>query len=358
MIRSSSRFLLAALLCAAAIRDVHAQDYQAAQADESPVLDLGSAYGQPRFSATAALLYLQPGSGNLEYGTLVSPLPVPSPSWANQAVSPNFSPAFRIGFRYLVTESNDIQLNWTHLDASDSASVVARPDQFVGPAYEIGPDANVYKIARGTAHFGYDAINLDAGQLWGGNGPFQVRVFGGVQIARLRQNLFASFESYNGQTASANDTNSLFTGAGPRVGVKAQCSRGNFQFLGEAAGTVLIGVMQSRMDFTATAPALAGLGITPPNTQSLTSPNAAQVIPGLDGRLGSAYTLRLTNYSLLRIEAGYQAAVYVNAVNQYSVTGVVVPPVAQSVGVFLESAQRVQNNFTVQGPYLAGSVMF
>src|SRR5271163_4439823 len=40
---------------------------------------------QPRFEASASLLFLQPGGGNLEYGTLVTPLPLPTPNWANQS---------------------------------------------------------------------------------------------------------------------------------------------------------------------------------------------------------------------------------------------------------------------------------
>ena len=77
---------------------------------------------------SGSLLYLQPGSDDLEYATLVSPLPLPTPNWANQSLSPSYSPAFSVGFRYIPIESNDFELNWTHLNASASASCVpARP---------------------------------------------------------------------------------------------------------------------------------------------------------------------------------------------------------------------------------------
>jgi len=49
--------------------------------------------------------------------------------------------------------------------------------------------------------------------------------------------------------------NCLFTGAGPRAGVKGQFCIGDFQFIGEMAGAVLIGTPQSRMDFTPLSPA-------------------------------------------------------------------------------------------------------
>ena len=113
-----------------------------------------------------------------------------------------------------------------------------------------------------------------------------------------------------------------------------------------------------RADFTVPSLALAGLGITPPNTQSLTSPNATQVIPSIGSRFGASYAFPFTNYGLFKIEAGYQAVVYVNAVNSYLLTEVTTPPVVQSVGVFLATAQHLQNNFTAQGPYLSASWVF
>jgi len=117
-------------------------------------------------------------------------------------------------------------VNWTHLGTADNASVVARPSQFVGPSYEIGPDADVFKIARGSVDFAYDAINLDAGrQLFAGE-PVQVRLFGGVQIASIGQNLSATFASYDGLTTNGNATHSLFTGAGPAWEWKLSTSKG------------------------------------------------------------------------------------------------------------------------------------
>jgi len=299
-------------------------------------------------------LYLQPGAGNLEYTTLVSPFPVLSPDWSNQSISPNFSPAFRIGLRYPFADPlNDFQANWTHLSTTDNASVVARPGQFVGPPYEIGPDAGAFKIVHGSVDFAYDAINLDAGRLFFADGPVQVRLFGGVQLASIGQNLSATFASYDGLTSSGNATHSLFTGAGPRLGMESRCVKGNFDFLGEMAGALIIGGMQSHIDFTAMSP-----NFPTPNNQSLTSPNATQVVPSIDSKLAGAYSFPLGCRSLFRIEAGYQAVVYFNAVNKYSLSDVVLPSTPQSVGVFLRTQDHLQDNFTAHGPYLTGSWLF
>jgi hypothetical protein len=309
----------------------------------------------PHFEISGSLLFLQPGAGNLEYATLVSPLPVPTPNWANQALSPNFAPAFSVGGRYMPNESNDIELNWTHLNTTANASVAATPAQMVGPPYEIGPASAVFSNAQGRVNFAYDAVNLDAGHTFCADCAFQLRAFGGVEVARIGQTVAGSFESADGLTTASNTTTSLFTGAGPRLGVKGQYDFGNLQFVGEVAGAGLIGTMQSRINFAATSPLLGPLGIAPPNTQALTSPNATQLIPSVDARLAAAYVFRPSDYGQFRIEAGYRAAAYFDAINQYSLSLVAA---AASTGVYLGTAQRQQSTFTDQGPYVTGSWAF
>ena len=48
----------------------------------------------PSFELSGSLSFLQPGAGNLEYGTLTNPLPVVTPHWNNQSLKPNFAPSF------------------------------------------------------------------------------------------------------------------------------------------------------------------------------------------------------------------------------------------------------------------------
>jgi hypothetical protein len=306
----------------------------------------------PRFEISGSLLFLQSGAGNLEYATLVTPLPPATPSWSNQSLKPNFSPAFDVGARYIVNATNDIALNWTHLNNTANASVVAAPTQMLGPPYLIGPESALYKIAHGTAQSTYDSVKLDGGHTFCDECAFQFRAFGGVEFARVGQNLTGMFQSLDGTASTADTTHSLFTGAGPRLGMKGQYTFGNFQFIGEIAGAALIGTTQSRINFTTISPSV-GL-----NNQSLTSPNATQVIPSIDARLASAYSFPPSNDGQFKIEVGYRAAVYFNAVSQYSLTQVPTSLMLPPVGVFLATAQHLQSNFTEQGPYLTASWLF
>jgi hypothetical protein len=340
---------------ATVVGDARAQADRTPQVYKNPV-DIPTPYPLHHFEVSGSLLYLQPGSGNLEYATLVSPLPLPTPNWSNQALSPRFSPAFSFGLRYMPSESNDFQLNWSHLNTSATASVFGSPTQMVGPPFEIGPTASVYQIGHGNVSFAYDSVHVDAGHTFCADCLFQFRVFGGAEFARISQNLTGSFQSADGTTSASNTTESLFTGAGPRFGMKGQYDIGNFQFFGEAAGAGLIGTAQSRINFSATSTAAPGLA--QPNMQALTSPNETQVVPSFDAKLGTAYVFPPSSYGQLKIELGYQAAIYMNAVNQYALTQVPLLPAPASVGVFLATAQHLQNNFTTQGPYITASWAF
>jgi len=328
-------------------------DVQAQGAPPPEVYKSPEAWTAPRhFEFDASLLFLQPGAGNLEYGTLVTPLPIATPNWSNQSLTPKFSPAFRLGARYMLDPSNDVELNWTHLNTTTSGAFSATGSQMVGPPYLIGPESALYTLANGDVKFAYDSVNFDGGHTFCADCSFQVRVFGGVEMARIGQDLTGMFQSPGGLASSGYTTNSLFTGAGPRLGLKGQYALGNVQFIGEFAGAGLIGTSQSRINFATTSPTLAG------NSQSLTSPNATQVIPSIDARLATAYNFPATDYGLFKVELGWQASVYFDVVSQYSLTQVPTSLMLPPVGVFLATQQHLQSNFTDQGPYLMGSWTF
>ena len=369
MTKLSLRLLLCALLVAAAGATARAQDGFVEPAAHSAPVDAGLFAGQlqnscdssggNRLEATAALLYLQPIAGNLEYGTRVNPLPAPSPHWVNQAVDVGLSPAFDVGLRYIVPENhNDIRATWTHLNASGRDSFVGNPLEFAGPPFIIGPDANLWNEGEGYVAFEFDQVNLEVGHRLADGSNVQMRVFGGLQYARISEELTGRFSSYDQTYSAANTNSSLFNGVGPRLGLEADIVKGRFDFLGQIAGAALVGRQENRLDFAAVSPDLPGLGITPPNRQYLAAPDSTQVTPSIESKLGAGLTIPTHGGGILRVEAGYQAAVYINAVSQYSISDVVVPPNVQGIGVFLESAYLMHYNFAVHGPYVSANWVF
>jgi hypothetical protein len=308
---------------------------------------------RPRFEISGSLLYLQPGAGNLEYGTLIDPYPLASPHWTNQSISPKFTAAFDLGFGYRLDEANDLQLNWTHLKTTDGNSFRGNPaTQMVGPPYIIGPESTTYSIGAGTVKFNFDSVKLELGHNLRMDGPFQVRVFGGLEFAKIKEALTGLFQTQTGSDSHSYINNSTFTGIGPRLGLKAQYFISNIQFFTEIAGAALIGTSQSSMDFT-TRSQTNGV-----SAQSLSSPNSTQVIPSIESKIGSGYTFPETDRGIFKIELGYEASIYFNAINSYTMTqvptGIIVPP----TGIYLATLNHVQSNFTVQGPYLKGSWAF
>jgi hypothetical protein len=319
-----------------------------------PVKAVGAPISNPpRFEVSGSLLYLQPGAGDLEYGTLVTPFPIATPNWSNQSLTPKFSPAFSVGARYMPNAFNDIELSWTHLNSTTNDAFSGTPTQMVGPPFLIGPEANEYKIGQGAVKFAYDSVKLDGGHTFCAECSFQLRAFGGVEFARIGQNLGGSFLDPDGSASMSYNTPSMFTGAGPRLGLKGQYALGDFQFIGEVAGAGLIGTSQARINVSTISPAIIG-----PNNQSLTSPNATQVVPSIEARLATAYAFPVNTYGQFKIEAGYQAAVYFDAVSHYALTSVPTAPMIPPVGIFLSTAQHLQSNFTDQGPYVTGSWLF
>lgn len=354
--RCAFHLLAAALVAAILTPTLAAQESLAPRVEALPALDVAAANQPAHFVVNFSLLYLQPGSGNLEYGTLVYPLPAASPHWENQALEPGFSPAFDVGFSYRLAESaNDIRVNWTHLDTeTTTASFVAGPTQFAGPPYQIGPDASTYNLGSGSVNYEYDAVNLDFGHRVSFGGPAQIRLFAGLQYASISQTLAAAFQSFDRAYYIDNATLSTFNGIGPRLGMELDFTHGNFDLLGELAVSTLIGNMQSRLDFSSVDPNFSGL----PNAQSLTSPDAIQVIPALQTKIGAGYTFGGRDSGRLRIEGGYQAAVYMNAINEYAISDVVLPAGVQQLGIFLRTQDHQQSNFTAHGPYLSATWTF
>lgn len=305
-----------------------------------------------QFEMSASLLILQPGTSNLRYATLITPLPFLTPQWEDQAVSPAFRPAFNVDLRYNFDSGGDLRLDWTHLNTTDHESAVAGTNQALGPNYLIGPPPP-YISASTALHFTYDAVNLNAGLPLSIGNHVQLRPFFGLEGARINQLSTTNFLNANGDISFTDTSKSTFTGVGPRLGLDMHYGCGRFDFLGGMAGAALIGQRQSQVDFVTSSPRATANGLSP-NYQYITSPDSTQVIPSIDGKLGGSYSMALGGFLLLKCEVGYQTAVYINALNPYALTEVennIVAPNEGNVAVFLRTTRELQSDFFVHGPY-------
>jgi hypothetical protein len=328
------------------------------------------------FETSASLLFLQPGSGNLVYSTVVNPFPFLTPHWSDQAVNPRFSPAFNIGMRYIFDNGCDIQLDWTYLNAFDNASTqVAHPIalgqtsgppdiQALGPSFLIGPPLP-FASANALAHFTYNAVNLDAGLFLCAGRHVALRTFAGIQGARISESMSTNFLSADQIFSFTDVPKSSFMGVGPRLGIDLRYICGNFNLRGALGGATLIGGRQNSIDFLTSSPTGAASGLAP-NTQFLTSPASTQVVPSIDAKLAASYAIPLGKFGILKCEAGYQAAVYFNVINQYSLTEVTNTPnsfllayqTEGTTSTYLRTDVQTQSNFFVHGPFAKLSFQF
>ena len=305
-------------------------------------------------------LYLQPNSSNLYYGAEALPLPVPTPNWKSLEIRPDYHFGFDLGVRTQAVCSNtQVQLNWERLHSSDSASTQVSIENMVGPYFNIGPDAQPYKIANGYTSHEFDAFNLNIRSLFLCCNGMKAYGFSGISFTRIKQSVHSYFSNFEGTITRDIQAFSQFAGAGPELGIDLTYSLcGNFSLISNASGALLVGTLKNHTTYESTTPLLEGLGITPPNTQETSVPNRTQVVPALRSQLGLSYAACFCN-QLITLNIGYQVEAYLNAIQSVDmISEVSTPPEDQEVGVYALGFARTTSNFVLSGPFVSLNVAF
>lgn len=326
---------------------------------------------------TAGFLLLQPGADNLGFATTTTFLPIQNPQWAVHTLNPAYQPGFTVGARYTrPCSGKDIRANWEHLRTNDSTFVPVSNlnTQWISPFSQTGPSTSEtanevgifhLKSAAGEVGFDYDLVNLDMGQTVNIGSSTQVRLFAGVSWARLQQRLISTF--YNNPNvdpeppvvAPANpdleyitlNNTSTFTGAGPRLGLTSQHTLPwGFNFVGELSGAVLAGSMQPAQY------SFAGVYENAVDTEQIRSQRVAQVVWTGDTKLGLGYKHQLKRGSILSLESGFKAAVFVNPLSTYETSTNVLPLDIGSLST--NSMRHTPSNFTLNGWYASCSLQW
>jgi hypothetical protein len=306
-------------------------------------------------------LYLQPSGSNLHYVAEAEPLPVPSPNWIIKDVHPDYHFGFELGASAINHDRNSItKLNYVHFYSKDTSSFVAGTNDMVGPFFEIGPDASAFSNAKGEVSFHHDALNLDYGICVAFGDYVHTNFFGGLGAVRLKQNFKSTYSSSNGSVSRSIDVPSSFYGIGPQLGFDVSYEIWDcLQLTGKSTATLFVGNFKNHTSYKTNSPALATLGITPPNSQSTSVNHRTGVVPAYEGKLGLSYDFKICDF-LFNIAAGYEVLIYLDAIQSIDMGSEVdTPPVVPSVvGVFARTFQRNTSNFALAGPYLRLNVDF
>jgi hypothetical protein len=331
----------------------------------------------PGWELSAGLLYLRPGADNLGWGTITTFLPLQNPQWAVQTLDPDFQPGVSLGARrVLPCSGKDVQANWEHLRTSDSALVAVDnvDTQWISPFSQTGPSTSEranevgifhFKSAEGQVDFDYDLVNLDVGQTVNIGSSTQVRLFAGLSFVRLREQLVSTF--YNDPNVvpvppvlappnpdllyiTLNNT-STYTGVGPRLGLSTEYKLCHgFTLVGQLSGAILEGWMQPAQY------SFSGVYVNDVDNEQISSDSVMQVVYASDAKLGVSYIRPLGRASVLSVEAGYKAAVYMNPFSTYETSTNVLP---LDIGSLSTSSMRhTPSDFTLSGLYLTCGVQW
>lgn len=321
-----------------------------------------SPFQQSKIQFSVSALFLRPSSNMLDFAVLSHSVPSFASNLEIQSLKLHYKPGFQMGAVYVFpNECADIQLNWWHLKTSASRFVVSNRNQFISPLYRIGAPAAIVREARGHTKFHYDVVNLDAGLFacfcHEGNETrdWKLRFFTGLSAAELKQHLTSNFQGnvLQGNTPDFSFTSqnaSKFSGLGPRFGIGG--AHGLVDYLsvvGHMAGSLLVGNQHANTYYHAHSNALLPTGVFD-NHHGIFSRKANQVVPGVDARLGLQFNLPACDAFSLSLEAGYQAATYLNAITAYNPNAVV--STIQTGSLPAIGMEKRQSHFSVDGPYL------
>jgi len=357
----SSSLLAAMLVTCSAWADTHEQmppqfkPYEVVL--ESPKNDISV-----RFDA----LVMQPYANNLDYAAEALPFdyginrPITSPSWVIPDITTGYHFGFVVGLVGILHDTNsNIMLNWERYHSPDDTGSLSVPSasDMIGPFFEIGPDASPYKMAKGTVSFDFDQVNLDYGTFVRFGSQLNMNLYSGVSFARIKENRYTRFSNTEDTVIRTLTVPSTFTGAGPQIGFDStyKIVKG-FQFIANASASLFVGTFKNNTTFTTQSSTIERIGDQNPNTQSTTVDNKMGIVPGLDGTLGLAYDFTFSDHYEFKIEAGYRAQLFINAIRSIDMgSEVALGPIGSigsaEVGVYARTFERTISDFALAGPY-------
>jgi hypothetical protein len=363
--RLSKTILITSVLsCASVLVAAEKTSKKPEAAPPPPLVTLGNS--NYHFEASFTALVMQPYANNLDYAAEALPFnygntyPAVSPSWVIPEISTDYHFGFDAKIVGMIHSANSsLMLNWEryHSPNDSSSLTVNSTNNMVGTFFEIGPDASVYKKGTGTVSFHFDEVNLDYGTFVQFGRLLRMNLFAGAGYARLVQNRFTTISDLPGTVIRTLSVPAKFQGAGPQLGFDfGYTIVKGLQFVGNTRASLFVGTFKNSTRYTTQSAALASTGNQNPNVQTTTVYNKGGVVPGFEGKLGLAYEVSYCGNYMIKLEAGYQAQVYVNAIRSTDMGSEVALAAAGSVGsstfgVYARTFDRTVSDFALAGPY-------
>lgn len=307
-------------------------------------------------------LVVKPSASNMHYAAEAIPLPAPTPNWNIYDIHPRYTVGLDFGFKLINRETNNFfTVDWEYFRATAANGIVVDSSNMVGPFFEIGPDASEYFVAAGCTRFIFNQVNVDVGHIIDCGNCLQTSIFGGVGIVDLQQTL--SFDYGNAQATISRNifTPISFVGAGPQLGAAVSYNF-NQRFYWATKGLISLfsGSSKNCTQYTSISPALQTINTATPNRQRTCVQKRMQVIPAFQQKIGIGFMVKEERRYAIRLEVGYQAQTYIDALQTVDIGSEVnTPPVTpDTVGVYARTFQRNVSNFSLSGPYATLDIRF
>ena len=144
---------------------------------------------------------------------------------------------------------------------------------------------------------------------------------------------------------------STFSGLGPHLGLSTAYNLSHgFTFVGQLSGAILAGWMQPA-EYSFAAVLENGV-----NAEQIAARTVSQVVYASDAKLGLDFCRPLPSGSILTIESGFKAAIFINPFSTYETSTNVLPLDIGSLST--NSMRHTPSNFTLSGFYATGSLQW
>lgn len=310
-------------------------------------------------------LYIQPTASNLDFAaeadpfTFGQPQPEVSPNWIIHQINPSYCFGFNLGIAGVFHGSNStLMANWERVHTGTSHKSVQVPsDDMIGPFFEIGPDAGLYKESKGSVWFHFDEANLDYGTYVQLGDRLKTNLFAGGSFVRIHEHRHTAYTNFGTDPYRTITVPSTFIGGGPQVGVDfAYKIAGGFKFIGDTRATLYVGNISFKTTYSTTSTELTDAGDFNPNVQSTKDDGRVGLVPGFETKLGFAYDWQFKCHYMVKLQLGYQAQIYLNALRSIDMGSEVDLPAVGSVGtgatgVYARTFERVISDFALAGPF-------
>jgi len=324
--------------------------------------------------------YLQPYANNLTYAIEALPYNYSKddspaaidPSWRVAEIPSDYHLGFDLALSGIIQPAGSrirADWEWYHSQKEIGRLNTDHTTDMVGSFFDIGPDSSLFKIAKGTATFHFNEISLNYGTFVKLGKVVDANFFAGASFLALAQKRKTSFYDPPERTIRTIIVPDRFRGYGPQVGLDFLCHivKG-FSFVGDTRASLFIGNFQNKTTISTTSPSLRQLGEPDPNIQTLWVEKIGGIVPGLETKLGFAIEFPFKGSLHLQIEAGYQAAIYINSLRSIDVGSQTIlnafdsefgsQPIAADTGVYARTMQRTVSDYAMAGPYASFDLHF